>query len=73
MLYENQKEWHEAFDVRPIFEGYAKKIGLDVERFKTDVNSEPVAQRIFLDGEAWTLAGSQRHTHRFSEWTRDSV
>jgi protein-disulfide isomerase len=51
MLYENQKEWHEAFDVRPIFEGYAKKIGLDVERFKTDVNSEPVAQRIFLDGK----------------------
>jgi len=51
MLYENQKEWHEAFDVRPIFEGYAKKIGLDVERFKQDVNSEPVAQRIFLDGK----------------------
>jgi protein-disulfide isomerase len=51
LLYENQKTWHDAFDVRPIFEGYAKQIGLDVERFKRDVNSEAVAQRIFLDGK----------------------
>src|SRR6266508_1786848 len=29
MIYEHQKDWHEAFDVRPIFEGYAKSIGLD--------------------------------------------
>ena len=51
LIYENQKTWHETFDVRPIFEGYAKQIGLDVERFKTDVNGEAVAQRIFLDGK----------------------
>src|SRR4029078_10243087 len=36
LIYENQKTWHEAFDVRPIFEGFAKQIGLDVERFKRD-------------------------------------
>src|SRR5215204_1930438 len=34
LLYENQKAWHELFDVRPVFEGYAKQIGLDVERYK---------------------------------------
>lgn len=50
-LYENQKTWHEAFDVRPIFEGYAKDIGLDIERYKQDINSEQVAQRIFQDGK----------------------
>src|SRR5882672_5565343 len=33
MLYEHQKDWHEAFDVRPIFEGYAKTIGLDMAQF----------------------------------------
>jgi predicted DsbA family dithiol-disulfide isomerase len=33
----------------PIFEGYAKQIGLDVERWKRDMSSEQVAQRIFLD------------------------
>jgi predicted DsbA family dithiol-disulfide isomerase len=37
--------------VRPIFEGYAKQIGLDVERYKRDVNGDLVAQRIFQDGK----------------------
>lgn len=50
LLYENQQAWAEAFDVRPLFEGYASKIGLDVERFKKDQTSEGVETRIFLDG-----------------------
>ena len=51
MIYENQKAWHDAFDVRPIFEGYATKIGLDLERFRRDNSSEVVEQHIFLDGK----------------------
>ncbi len=51
MLYENQKTWHEAFDARPIFEDYATKIGLNLEKFRSDSASEAVAQRIFLDGK----------------------
>lgn len=51
LLYENQKSWHGTFDARPIFEGYAKKIGLDLELFKRDINSEIVERRIFLDGK----------------------
>lgn len=51
LLYENQKTWHEAFDVRPIFEGYATRIKLDVDRFKRDLASETVERRIFLDGK----------------------
>lgn len=51
LLYDNQKAWHEQFDVRPIFEGYAKQIGLDVERFKRDLNSDLVARRITEDGK----------------------
>lgn len=50
LIYENQKVWHEAFDVRPIFEDYAKRIGLDLERFKQDLNSDYVARRITDDG-----------------------
>jgi protein-disulfide isomerase len=50
-LYDNQKTWHEAFDVRSIFEGYAKDIGLDVERFKREINSDLVARRITEDGK----------------------
>jgi protein-disulfide isomerase len=51
LLYEHQKDWHEAFDVRPIYEGYAKQIGLDITRYQKDLNGDQVAQRIFLDGK----------------------
>lgn len=51
LLFENQRTWHDEFDTRPIFEGYAKKIGLDLERFRRDASSQVVEQRIFLDGK----------------------
>jgi protein-disulfide isomerase len=51
LLYENQKTWHDAFDARPIFEGFATKIGLNLEKFRSDSSGEAVAQRIFLDGK----------------------
>lgn len=59
MIYEHQKEWHEAFDVRPIFEGYAKSIGLDVQQFASDNTSEIVERRIFLDGKRGHSLGVQ--------------
>ena len=51
LIYENQAIWSNAFDVRPIFEGFADEVGLDVEKFKRDMASETVAQRIFQDGK----------------------
>lgn len=59
LIYENQKSWSNAFDVRPIFEGYATKIGLDLEKFKRDLSSETVALRIFLDGKRARSLGVQ--------------
>ena len=50
LLYENQKTWHGAFDVRPIFEGYATRIGLNLEKFRNDNTSKIVEDRIFQDG-----------------------
>ncbi|MCU1266060.1 MAG: formate/nitrite transporter [Acidobacteria bacterium] len=50
MIYQNQTTWKDLFDVRPVFEGYAKQIGLDVERWKRDQTGDAVDQRIFLDG-----------------------
>ncbi len=51
LLYENQKTWHDAFDTRPIFEDYATRIGLNLEKFRSESAGEAVAQRIFLDGK----------------------
>lgn len=50
LLYENQTELKKMFDVRPTYEGYAKQIGLDVEKWKSDMTGAAVEQRIFLDG-----------------------
>ena len=50
LLYEHQNDWKKEFDVRPVFEGYAKQIGLDVERYNRDVASDLVARRITQDG-----------------------
>ena len=50
LIYEHQNDWKDKFDVRPIFEGYAKQIGLDVDKWKQDSASEQVARRITSDG-----------------------
>lgn len=51
LIYTNQNAWKSAFDVRPIFEEYAKTIGLNLERYRQDLTSETVQTRIFLDGK----------------------
>jgi protein-disulfide isomerase len=51
LIFESQKTWHEEFDARPTFEGFAKKLGLDLVRFRADLSSQVVEQRIFLDGK----------------------
>ena len=57
LIYEHQNEWKDQFDARPIFEGYARQIGVDVERFKRDVGSTLVAQRIFQDSKRGQSVG----------------
>lgn len=59
LIYEHQKDWAEVFDVRPIFEGYAKTIGLDMKQFQTENSSEIVERRIFLDGKRAHALGVQ--------------
>ncbi|HKO44135.1 MAG TPA: thioredoxin domain-containing protein [Pyrinomonadaceae bacterium] len=58
-IFENQKAWDKAFDARPIFEGYAQKIGLDMEKYRKDLTSEVVEQRIFQDGKRAHALGVQ--------------
>jgi protein-disulfide isomerase len=53
-LYENRLIWLKAADTRASLASYAAKLGLDVERFQKDMDSEEVAQRIAADRERVT-------------------
>jgi len=50
----------EALKVRATFAEYAAKLGLDVQRFKKDMNSEEVKARIKLDQERGASVGVNR-------------
>jgi len=50
-LYEKQETWHESLNAEPLFEQYAREIGLAQDRFKQDMAGETVDQRIALDRE----------------------
>jgi protein-disulfide isomerase len=57
LIFENQQTWKTAFDARPTFEGYAVKLGLDIGKFRRDVTSSAVDQRIALDGRRANALG----------------
>jgi protein-disulfide isomerase len=56
MLFEKQKEWSDAPAARPVFLGYARTLGLDIEKFTQDMDSTPVSSRVLND----TNVGSAR-------------
>jgi protein-disulfide isomerase len=61
LLYENGTAWSNAGDVRPIFEGYARQLGLDIEQFKRDQTSMIVETRIskdYLRGRSLRVKGT---------------
>lgn len=48
-LYGTQNGWKDLADGRPTFIGYARELGLNVERFSRDMDSSEVQQRIASD------------------------
>ncbi|MEP6707681.1 MAG: thioredoxin domain-containing protein, partial [Pyrinomonadaceae bacterium] len=56
-LYRNQKAWSDEGDPRSIFIGYARELGLDVERFTRDMDSPEVDSRITADTQQATSLG----------------
>jgi protein-disulfide isomerase len=49
LLYREQATWSKAADVTPLFEGYATKIGLNLERYRADVSSVGVKALVMSD------------------------
>src|ERR1043165_3307497 len=49
LLYRNQKEWSELADPRPILLSYAKQLGLNLDAFNRDLESNIIDQKISAD------------------------
>jgi protein-disulfide isomerase len=49
LLYREQANWSKAPDAQQVFESYARMLGLDVERFKKDVKSAEVKDKVAAD------------------------
>lgn len=57
MLFENHTEWTELSNPANIFEGYATKIGLNMEQFKKDIASTTLRDKIQADEDGGIKAG----------------
>ena len=51
LLYDEQRHWAESRNAEQLFASYARKLGLDVNRFIGDMDEEGVRERIRLDVE----------------------
>jgi len=49
MLYERQKEWSDSMEPRVQFDSYATRLGLDVQKFKADMERQDLADRVKAD------------------------
>jgi Protein-disulfide isomerase len=59
VLYREQDAWSKAPNVRELFESYAGTIGLDLDKFKKDMDSEEVKARVDADRQRGESLGIQ--------------
>jgi protein-disulfide isomerase len=61
LLYRNQKDWAELADPRPVLLSYAKQLGLNLDAFNRDLESNVIDQKISADiqhGSAQGVTGT---------------
>ena len=59
-LYRNRASWIPATYVRPYLNDYATELGLDLDRFKADIDGEEVGKRIAADQDRGDSLGIDR-------------
>jgi protein-disulfide isomerase len=59
LLYQNQKVWSDSSNPKTIFEAYAEQLGLDINKFKADYESQIVNSTINADKNEGTGKGVQ--------------
>jgi len=57
LLFERQEEWAGSSDPRPYFDGYAESLGLDVDRFRADMDAPTTISFIEAQHAEGTDAG----------------
>ena len=59
LIYQNQDQWNTQAtnNPQPIFESYAQRLGLDIEKFKTDVALDSTNKTINADISAGKQIG----------------
>ena len=80
-LYRNQKEWTELDDPRPVFLSYARQLGLNIDKFKQDMESNQIDQRISADiqrGTSMSVTGTptvflDTHMLRYEATNADGI
>jgi len=80
-LYRNQKEWTELNDPRPVFISYARQLGLNIDQFKQDMESNQIDQRISADiqrGTSMSVTGTptvflDTHMLRYEATNADGI
>lgn len=48
-LYESTNDWSASSDAKSIFVGYAQDLGLDINKFKTDIDSQAIKDKVQND------------------------
>ncbi len=59
LLYRNQKDWSELDDPRPVLVSYAKQLGLNLDAFNRDLESNLIDQKISADIQRGAAQGVQ--------------
>ena len=57
VLYREQAVWSKAADARPLFNAYAGMLGLKIDRFKKDIESDEVKERVDADEQQGSRLG----------------
>lgn len=57
LIYEKQKEWSKAASPTAEFENYAKTLGLNLEKFKTDMTAPAAIERVAADKKRGDFIG----------------
>ena len=57
LLFDGQEKWAEEKNPRDIFVEYARSLNLDIEKFKNDLNSKEIRQKVEADLQSGLKAG----------------